>query len=121
MVLATSNKTKRLLCVSYLEQVRVGDLTRNQADIEALLAELGTDFRLLVDLSRLELMQVDCAAELGKFMELIDRSGVTMVVRVIPDPTKDIGMNILTAFHYRSRPQVITCETMTEAATYLSL
>ena len=121
MVLTTSNKSRRLLCVSYIEQVRVGDLNRNRPDIEALLGELGPGFRLLVDLSRLKLMAVDCAPELGEFMELIDRSGVTMVVRVIPDPTKDIGMKILTAFHYRSHPKVITCETITEAATYLSL
>jgi hypothetical protein len=121
MVLTTSNKSQRLLRVSYSERVRVGDLKRNRADLDAQLAELGPGFRLLTDLGQLEEMEVDCAAELGEFMELMDRSGVTMVVRVIPDPTKDIGMNILTAFHYRRHPQMVTCKTLTEAATYLSL
>ena len=120
MVLATSNKLKRLVCVNYIGRVCKGDLERNRPDLEALLAELGPDFRVLVDLSYLELMEVDCAPELGGFMELIDRSGVAKVVRVIPNQTKDIGMNILTAFHYRNRPQIITCKTMTEAARELS-
>ena len=121
MVLTTSNKSRRLLCVSYIETVRVGEMKRNRADVEAQVRELGPGFRLLADLSRLDLMELDCRPELGEFMELIDRSDVSLVVRVIPDPTKDIGMNILTAFHYRSRPQVITCETMTQAAHHLSL
>jgi hypothetical protein len=121
MVLTTSNKLKRLLCVSYIAQVRKGDLDRNQPDLEALLKDMGPDFRLLVDLSRLELMAVDCAPELGRFMELIDRSGVRQVVRVIPDPKKDIGMNILTIFHYRRRPRMVTCTNLIEAAEALAL
>jgi hypothetical protein len=37
-------------------------------------------------------------------MDLIDQHGVSFVVRVIPNPKQDIGMNILTLFHYRNRP-----------------
>ena len=54
-------------------------------------------------------------------MKLIDQSGVGMVVRVIPDPKKDIGLNILTIFHYRNQPRFVTCEKMTEAAEVLAL
>jgi len=52
---------------------------------------------------------------------LVDKSGVGQIVRVIPDPTKDIGMNILSVFHYLSRPEFITCNTMTEAGRQLDL
>jgi len=54
-------------------------------------------------------------------MELADKSGVGLLVRVIPDPTKDIGLDILTLFHYRNLPRMITCENMSEAAEKLSL
>ena len=54
-------------------------------------------------------------------MKLIDQSGVDMVVRVIPDPKKDIGLNILTIFHYRKHPRIVTCEKMRQAAEVLSL
>jgi hypothetical protein len=37
------------------------------------------------------------------------------VVRIIPDPSKDIGLNILSIVHYRGTVQVITCETALEA------
>jgi hypothetical protein len=40
---------------------------------------------------------------------------------MIPDPTKDIGFNILTVFHYRRPPRTVVCETMAEAARVLAL
>jgi hypothetical protein len=54
-------------------------------------------------------------------MELIGRAGVGMVVRVIPDPSKDIGMNILTIFHYPQQLQVVTCQNLAEALQALGL
>jgi hypothetical protein len=121
MFLATSNKTKRLLCMSYIQRVRPEELERGREDVKILLADLAPGFRLLVDLSRLETMGLECMKEIGRTMERLDQGGVGMVVRVIPDPNKDIGFNILTAFHYPHHPQVVTCKTMTEAAGLLGL
>ena len=121
MVLATSNPAQRLLFLNYLGQVRPDELRRGQADIKTLLVGLPAGFRLLVDLSGLEIMDPDCAPDLGRMMELIEQSGVGLVVRVIPEPDKDIGFNILTIFHYPHHPRIITCETMAEAVRRLSL
>lgn len=121
MILVTTNQAKQLLYVSYIERVDQTDLERARREIEALIPELRPGFRLLTDLSRLEAMDVAGAPELGKLMESIDQSGVSLVVRVIPDPKKDIGLNILTLFHYRTRPQVISCERMSQAAAHLGL
>ncbi len=74
---------------------------------------------MLADFSQLESMKLDCEPELGRMMELIGQAGVTLVVRVIPDPSKDIGMNILTAFHYPHRPRVVACRNLIEAARTL--
>jgi anti-anti-sigma regulatory factor len=121
MFLATSNQSKRLLCLSYNQRVRAEELKRGREDVKMLLANLPPGFRLLVDLSQLETMDLDCMKEIGRAMELFDRSGVGMVVRVIPNPDKDNGLNILTIFHYPHHPQVVTCQTMTEAAGLLGL
>jgi len=72
-------------------------------------------------LGRLDSMDLDCAGPIGRVMEMCDHKGVGMVVRLIPDPSKNIGLNILTLFHYRHRPKVATCETMAEAARLLGL
>jgi hypothetical protein len=121
MVLVTSNKVRRLLYVSYIGQVHPADFTRQQPDLEALLAELSPDFRVLVNLSEMEAMDLECMAEIGRTMELIDRSGVGLIVRVIPDPAKDIGLNIFSIFHYPHRPQIATRKSMTEAGELLGL
>ena len=121
MFLATSNKAKRLLCLSYIHQVRPEELAREEENVKALVAELPPGFRLLVDLSRLESMELECLKVIGRMMELFDRSGAGMVVRVIPDPSKDIGLNIYSIFHYPHRPQIVTCRTMNEAARALGL
>jgi hypothetical protein len=121
MVLVTSNKAKRLLYVSYIGRVRPAYFTRQQPDLEALMAELPPDFRVLVNLSELESMDLECMAEIGRTMELIDRSGVGLIVRVIPDPGKDIGLNIFSIFHYLHRPQIATCKNMMEAGELLGL
>jgi len=121
MVLVTSNKEKQVLFVSYIGRVRPEELARAVEDSKTLLDELRPGFISLVDLTNLEAMELDCAPGLGRMMESIDQRGVGMVVRVIPDPTKDIGINILTLFHYTHRPKIVTSKNMTDAATYLVL
>ena len=121
MFLATSNKAKQLVCLSYIQRVRLEELESGREDVKTLLTDLPPGFRLLVDLSQLETMDLDCMNEIGRTMELFDQSGVGVIVRVIPDPEKDKGFNILTIFHYPHHPQVITCQTMVEAARLLEL
>lgn len=121
MFLATINKPKRLLHLSFIQHVGVEELQRGNQELVALLADLPAGIRVLADLGRLESMDMACAGEFGKAMELWDQHGVELVVRVVPDPTKDIGLNILSAFHYRHPPRIVTCKTMAEAAKVLSL
>jgi hypothetical protein len=121
MFLATSNKAKRLLHLSYIQHMKPEELKRGLEDIKTLLADLPPGFHLLADFSRLESMDPACTTELGRIMELLDRSGVGMVVRVISDSNKDIGLNILSLFHYPHHPQTVTCKNMEEAAKKLSL
>ena len=121
MFLATSNKAKGLLYLSYIEHVTVTDLRRGHDEVLALLAELPAGFKMLVDLSLLEFMDIACVEELGKLMERLDQHGMKQVVRVIPDPTKDIGFNILARFHYHQNPRITNCQTMVEAAKFLAL
>ncbi len=121
MFLATVNKARQLLYLSYIQEVRAKELQQGRENIAALLADLEPGFRLLTDLSRLDSFKGDCAGEIGKVMEFCDEKGVGLVVRVIPDPTKDLGMNILSFFHYHPVPRTITCSNMVEAGKLLSL
>lgn len=121
MFLAASNKARRLLHLSYIGRVSVEDLQQGSKELIALLAELPADLRILVDLERLESMDTGCAKILGKMMEVMEQHGMELIVRVIPDPTKDIGFNLISRFHYRRSPRTVTCKTMVEAAKLLAL
>ena len=121
MFLVASNRSKQLLILQYVAQIQASELRRGMEDIQAQLAELSAGFRLLVDLSLSETMDLDCVPELGRMMDLIDRAGVGQVVRVIPNPQKDIGFNILSIFHYSHHPRIHTCQTLAEAGRLLSL
>lgn len=121
MFLVTSNKAKQLLCSSFIGRVRPEEIARSREESAVLLNDLQPGFRLLVDLSRVEDISLDCVPEIGRLMELMDHAGVSTVVRVIPDPTKDIGMNIISRFHYPNHPKIMTCETLLRAAEMLEL
>src|ERR1035437_3992858 len=121
MLLVTSNKSKQLLYLCFVGAVRSDEFANGREDVITQLAALSPGFRYLVDLTDLEFMGVECMAELGRLMELIGQAGVGLVVRVIPDPSKDIGMNILTVFHYPPSLPVVTCQSLAEAVQALGL
>jgi hypothetical protein len=121
MFLVTANKTRQLLHLSYIQRVKPVELQRGREDLKSLLAELAPGFRVFVDFGRLEAMGLDCVPEIGLSMELMDQHGVGLVVRLIPDPTKDIGLNILTVFHYKRRPRIVSCKNLLEVTKALAL
>ena len=121
MFLAATNKVKRLLYLGYSQHVTEAEIKNEQKNLATLLADLPPGFCVLADLSGLDSMDASCATEIGKIMEMCDAKGVEVVVRVIPDPHKDIGLNILSLFHYRKPQRMVTCKNMEEAARQLSL
>jgi len=52
-------------------------------------------------------------------MEMMKSTGVGLVVRVIPDPSKDLGVGILSLFHLPRSLKIVTTETRDEAEAIL--
>src|SRR5689334_15608126 len=121
MILATINKPKQLLYLTFIGQVSVEELQEGYAEMANLIDELTSGWRLLADLTPLDKFAPGSSKEIGKAMELCDEKSVGLVIRIIPEPGKDIGMNILSVFHYRRRPRFVTCETLAEAGQILGL
>jgi hypothetical protein len=110
-----ADKLQNLLKISFSQHVGSEDTSRIEEKMPALVAGLRPGFRLLTDLSGLESMDLACVPHIERLMDLCDKQGVGMVVRVIPDPHKDIGLNILSLFHYQRRVRIVTCKDMDEA------
>jgi hypothetical protein len=114
-----SDKTKNLLRMAFSQRVTPDETRRWREQLGVLVAELQPGFRLLSDLSGLEIMEPDCAPEIEFGMDLCNKAGISKVVRIIPDPRKDIGLSIMSVFHYRRGVRIVTCETLAEALKVL--
>ena len=115
-----ADPAKKLLVMTFAQRVVPEELEKANAKLPALLDQLPPGFRLLSDLSALEAMDPACLAYIKTNMDLLNKRGVSKVVRVIPDPHKDIGLNILSLFHYRRGLPIVTCETREEAMAVLA-
>ena len=120
MHLAQFDSASNLLKLSFAGQVGADEAKKCAQEIEALLRQARPGFRLLTDLSGLEAMDLACVPYLEQTMDRCSEQGIDTVVRVIPDPQKDIGFNILSLFHYNRRVRIVTCETMQEALNSLA-
>jgi hypothetical protein len=115
MILVETDLGRNLLTVTYCGDVGPGDFGPAMGKLEVGLAELKPGFRLLTDLGGLESMDYACAPLIDKVMDLIDCRGVSEVIRIVPDPRKDIGFQVMSYFHYGPQVNIVTCETVEEA------
>jgi hypothetical protein len=113
MIICTADKAGRLLTISYSRHVGTGDMRRCLETVHGLMHQLKPGFLLLSDLSHLDSMDAECAHELGMLMDLTHAGGVSAVLRVMPDPSKDIGFNIVSRFHH---PPPVRTETHSNLA-----
>jgi hypothetical protein len=116
---ATVDKLANLLTVSYAGKIGLEEAKRGKERILALLGELHQGFRMLTDFRELSAMDLECAPLIEQVMDACDDAGIGMIVRIIPDPRKDIGLNIMSLFHYRRGVRIVTCRTLEEARTAL--
>ena len=105
--------------ISYFGHVDPEAMAACCLQVEKHLRAMRPGFLVLTDLSGLQAMDVDCVIHLAKIMEHLRASGVRTVVRVIPDPDKDIGFNILSIIHLRRGVKVVTCASKAEAESTL--
>ena len=114
------DQSKRLLAISALQRVTAEEVKAVAQRVRELLQDVTPGFRVLVDFRWLESMDSAAAPHLAKIMETLTEKGVASVARVVTDPRKDIGLNILSQFHYGSEIQITTFETLADAVQTLA-
>lgn len=115
MITFEVDESKSLLVIRYRGHVAAEETEKGLNDVRSGLAKLKSGFRLLVDLTELDRIDVGCAPFIEKAMDLCNEKGTSMVVRVIPDPHRDIGLRIMSIFHYSGDVLIITCQSLAEA------
>jgi hypothetical protein len=110
-----TDESRNVIRILFHGKVTAAAMKDALTDMHEALRRVQPGFTVLTDLSDLETMELDCVESLTRIMENFKTGGVATVIRVIPDPAKDIGFNSLSLTHYRRGMKVLTCETLAEA------
>lgn len=109
------DESKRLLVISAAQKVTVEEAKMAAQRTRELLQDVAPGFRVLADFRWLESMESAAARHIAKIMDALAEKQVASVTRVMPDPHKDIGLNILSQFHYGPNVQIATFQTLADA------
>jgi anti-anti-sigma regulatory factor len=114
------DQSKRLLVISAVQRVTAAEAKLAAQRVRELLQDVLPGFRVLADFRWLDSMDSAAARHIAEIMDALAKKGLASVTRVIPDPHKDIGLNILSQFHYGPEIQIATFETMADALQSLA-
>ena len=109
------DRSKRLLVISALQRVTAEEAKLASRRVRELVRDIDPGFRVLADFRWLDSMDSAAARHVAEIMDALAEKGVASVARVMPDPHKDIGLNILSQFHYGPDIQIATFETLADA------
>jgi hypothetical protein len=112
--------SKRLVVISAAGHVSKEEVKTAAQEVREIVKDAAPGFRVLSDFRWLESMEPAAARHIAEIMDALVEKEVGKVVRVVPDPHKDIGLNILSPFHYGSKVQVVTFESLAEALEALT-
>jgi anti-anti-sigma regulatory factor len=109
------DQSKRLLVITAVRRVTAEEAKLAAQQIRDLLRDVAPGLHLLADFRWLESMDSAAARHIAEIMDMLAEKVVVSVTRVIPDPRKDIGLNILSQFHYGPQVTITTFETLADA------
>jgi len=115
-----SDRSKRLLVISAAGQVTKKEVETVALRVREMMKEVTPGFRVLTDFRWLDRMEPAAAPHLAEIMDTVAEKDVAAVIRVVPDPHKDIGLNILSQFHYGPQIKLATFESLAEALSALT-
>lgn len=114
------DKSKRFLVISGVQRVTAEQARLAAQRVRELLREIEPGFRVLTDFRWLVSMDSGAARHIAEIMDALAEKGVASVTRVMPDPHKDIGLNILSQFHYGPEIKIATFDTMADALQHIA-
>jgi len=109
------DQSKRLLVISAAQHVPAREVRAVAQRVREVLRDVAPGFHVLADFRWLESMDSAAAQHLAEIMDALAEKEVASVTRVISDPHKDIGLNILSPFHYGPNVSITTFETLADA------
>jgi hypothetical protein len=114
MYVVELDQSKRLLVISAAQSVTAEQARQAADQVRELLQGVTPGFRVLADYRWLESMEPATARHVAEIIDALAEKQVASVTRVMPDPHKDIGLNIVSQFHYGPEVKVATFQTLAD-------
>ena len=115
------DRSKRLLVISAVGHVTAQQVKGVAQSVRELLQQTAPGFHVLADFRWLESMDSTAAPHLAEIMDELTKKGVGSVTRAFSDPRKDIGLNIVSQFHYEPNVSITTFETLADAVQSITV
>ena len=116
MIKLSHDKKQNRITLTYEGDVNAEEVEELYLKLQDLMPKCRRGFTVLADLSPANSVTKDSIPFIKKIMDLLNEHGISEIIRVIPDPEKDIGFSILSVFHYGKGVKVVTCQTLEEVA-----
>jgi len=120
MYAVEADESKRLIVIRAVGRVTKEELKAAAQKVREIIEGATPGFRVLTDFRCLDSMEPAAARHIAEIMDVLAQKEVGSIVRVVPDPHKDIGLNILSQFHYGPNVPVATFESLAKALQALA-
>jgi anti-anti-sigma regulatory factor len=115
MVSIHADPDRQILTFKFAGQVSAADMQLKVEDLSRELERLNSGFVAFTDLSELDFMENAGTAQIATYMDLCTAKGVGRIVRLISDPARDVGFQLLSVFHHEKGVRTITCANLEDA------
>ena len=106
---------KRVIVISAAGRVTEEELKGAVQEVREILKDAQPGFQLFTDFRWLQSMPASSARYIADIMDALAEKQIGSVIRVMPDTHKDIGLNILSRFHYDPKIPITTFDSLADA------
>lgn len=120
MISVEIDRSKRLLIISAAGHVRTEEVQQAAQEVREALRQVAPGLRTLIDFRWLESIHPSSAPYIAQILEALAQKQAASIIRIIPDPGKDVRLQILSQFRNSDELPISTVETLVEALDRLS-
>lgn len=111
---------RNIVVLEFMGKIEEPQAKQLLVDIQKAVPAGRKGFSVLTDLSGVESVDHAISPWVKEMMDFLNKQGVAKIARVIPDPAQDIGLNIMSLFHYSKTVEFFAVQTREEAEARLA-
>lgn len=119
MITVSYDEKHNAIIIEYSGIVDAAEAARFFSEIQTLVPKCRKGFNILADMSMLQVMAPETLETVKKAMDFFNAHGVEEIIRVIPDPSQDVGFSIMSLFHYSKEVKFSTVRSRKDAESHV--